>query len=221
MWNAYAPDPRMRLNLGIRRRLAPLLDNDPRRIKLANSLLFTMPGTPIIYYGDEIGMGDNIWLFDRNGVRTPMQWSNTYNAGFSGAAPEKLYAPVIDTPPYDPAHVNVEDEMQDPGSLLHFISGLIKTNKAHMAFGEGDFDWAACENTAIAAYYRIYPGGAHPETILVINNLSGAVQDVVICLPEQTAPVAVDLLTGLALPVSTQRTLAVHLEPYQFFWLEL
>src|SRR5512133_3529848 len=121
MWAEYAPDPRMRLNLGIRRRLAPLLDNDRRKIALANSLLFTLPGSPIIYYGHEIGMGDNIWLFDRNGVRTPMQWKNAPNAGFSAAQPEALYAPVIDTSPYDPSQVNVDDEFQDPDSLLNFI----------------------------------------------------------------------------------------------------
>ena len=222
MWAEYAPEPRMRLNLGIRRRLAPLLDNDRRKIELANSLLFTLPGTPIIYYGDEIGMGDNIWLPDRNGVRTPMQWKNIPNAGFSAAGAEKLYAPVIDTAPYDPARVNVEDALQDPGSLLNFICRLIAMNKEHLAFGTGDFSWARCDNPAIAAYYRTYEdadAGAS-ETILIVQNLSGAAQDAVIILPERTSPALIDLLTKQVLPVSAEQTLEVHLEPYQYFWLE-
>src|SRR5512138_2955004 len=150
MWSNYAPEPRMRLNLGIRRRLAPLLDNDERKIQLAYSLLFTLPGSPILYYGDEIGMGDDIWLDDRNGVRTPMQWSKGPNAGFSAAPPEKLYAPMIDTPPYDPTRINVEDELKDPDSWLSFTRKLIALNQAHLAFGQGDFNWAPCENKAIA-----------------------------------------------------------------------
>lgn len=219
MWKEYAPDPRMRLNLGIRRRLAPLLDNDQRKIHLANSLLFSLPGTPIVYYGDEIGMGDNIWLPDRNGVRTPMQWSDTFNAGFSSAAPDVLYAPVIDTPPYDPSHVNVEREMQDPDSLLNFIAQLIKVNRAHMAFGEGDFEWAPCENTAVAVYYRSYREEDEPETILVVNNLSGEAQEAVIPMAHPRQPV--DLLTGQPLPLSGGTSLALHLEPYQFYWLKM
>jgi maltose alpha-D-glucosyltransferase / alpha-amylase len=220
MWAEYAPEPRMRLNLGIRRRLAPLLDNDRRKIDLANSLLFSMPGTPIIYYGDEIGMGDNIWLPDRNGVRTPMQWSNTRNAGFSSALPETLYSPVIDTPPYDPAHVNVEDELKDPASLLSFTCQLISVNQAHPAFGKGDFHWAVCENMSIAAYFRTYQDNQVSESILVVQNLSGAAQDAVISLPVQPAPALIDLLTRQVFPVSEGKTLRIHLEPYQFFWLE-
>ena len=122
MWQDYAPEPRMRLNLGIRRRLAPLLDNDRRKIELANSLLFTLPGSPIIYYGDEIGMGDNIWLPDRNGVRTPMQWEKSTNAGFSAAQPGGLYAPVITSEPYAPAQVNVADQVADPGIALAYLA---------------------------------------------------------------------------------------------------
>ena len=221
MWTEYAPDPRMRLNLGIRRRLAPLLDNDRRKINLAYSLLFSMPGTPIIYSGDEIGMGDNIWLPDRNGVRTPMQWSNTANAGFSTAASEKLYAPVIDTPPYDKTRVNVEDELHDPESLLHFVAGLVKVNKAHMAFGEGDFEWAACENNAVAAYYRTYQAEDTQETILIVNNLSEQFQDAIIPLPHPAQSALVDLLSSQALPGSAQDELKLHLEPYQFYWLKL
>ncbi len=220
MWQEYAPEPRMRLNLGIRRRLAPLLDNDRRRIELANSLLFTMPGTPIVYYGDEIGMGDNIWLPDRNGVRTPMQWSNTVNAGFSTTEPDALYSPVIDTPPYDPAHVNVEDQRSDPKSMLRFTTKLIGINKAHQAFGEGDFAWAECENTAVAAYFRSYEGAPHPEQILVVNNLSGQPQEARIALPQAPEKAPVDLINGQEFSVSGG-ALEIKMEPYAFYWLQI
>ncbi len=219
MWDEYAPEPRMRLNLGIRRRLAPLLDNDRRKIDLANSLLFTMPGTPIIYYGDEIGMGDNIWLNDRNGVRTPMQWSSGPNAGFSEAPPEKLYAPVIDTPPYSPAEVNVEDQLADPDSRLSFTRKLVAIVKDHLAFGEGDFHWAACDNHAIAAYFRSYQDEEQGENILIVQNLSGASQEARIPLPKEAPRALVDLLSGAAFPVAPDGSLSIHLEPYAFFWL--
>ncbi len=142
MWEQYAPEPAMRLNLGIRRRLAPLLDNDRRKIELANSLLFTLPGSPIIYYGDEIGMGDNIRLPDRNGVRTPMQWSTGVNAGFSQASPDQLYAPVIQHSPYGPEDVNVEAQRNDPQSLWNRLRRMISLRKAHPVLGWGDFKWA-------------------------------------------------------------------------------
>lgn len=221
MWSEYAPEPRMRLNLGIRRRLAPLLDNDRRRIELANSLLFTMPGTPIIYYGDEIGMGDNIWLPDRNGVRTPMQWSNSKNAGFSDAPAERLYIPVIEAAPFSPAEVNVADEEADPNSLLNFTSRMIAVSKVHMSFGEGDFQWASCDNKALAAYYRLYTDGALQEKILVINNLSGEVQRAVIPLLDQPASGLEDLVTGKVIPAQENSPLVVDLQPYQFLWLKI
>ena len=221
MWAEYAPEPRMRLNLGIRRRLAPLLENDRRQIELANSLLFTMPGTPIIYYGDEIGMGDNIWLPDRNGVRTPMQWSNSPNAGFSDAPAEMLYTPVVDTPPYSPAEVNVEDQMEDPNSKLNFIRKLIAITKKQKSFGEGEFNWASSENEAIAAYFRSYDDDVTSEQILVVNNLSCDPQDTVIPLPKQPSPALVDLVSGRAFPVTEDRTVEIHLEPFEYLWLEI
>lgn len=221
MWQEYAPDPRMRLNLGIRRRLAPLLDNDRRRIELMNSMLFTMPGTPIIYYGDEIGMGDNIWLHDRNGVRTPMQWTSGSNAGFSEAPAEKLYAPVICEQPYSPAEVNVESQMDDPDSLLNFIRKLIGISKQHMALGEGEFNWAPCDNTAIAAYYRTYDDPQAPDRILVVQNLSGEPQEAVIVLPERISPALIDLIGGQAFPVDEDRRLVIQMEPYAYHWLEI
>lgn len=221
MWQEFAPEPRMRLNLGIRRRLAPLLDNDRRRIELMNSMLFTMPGTPIIYYGDEIGMGDNIWLHDRNGVRTPMQWSAGHNAGFSEAPAEHLYAPVVSEPPYSPAEVNVERQIDDPDSLLNFTRKLISISKQHLALGEGEFSWAPCENTAIAAYYRSYDDPMAPDRLLVVQNLSGEMQEAKIVLPERISPALIDLISGQAFPVDEERTLTIQMEPYGYHWLEI
>lgn len=218
MWREYAPEPRMRLNLGIRRRLAPLLDNDRRKIELANSLLFTLPGIPIVYYGDEIGMGDNIWLPDRNGVRTPMQWSKGLNGGFSLAAPEQLYTPVIDTPRYNPSEVNAAAAQQDPDSLFNFIAKLIRIIKAHESFGDGAFRWAECENTAVAAYYRTHGDAQADEQILVLNNLSGEAQEVVIPL-QAGAQKLVDLISERAFYSPAGSRLQIRLAPYQFFWM--
>ncbi len=205
MWEQYAPDPHARLNLGIRRRLAPLLDNDRCKIELANSLLFTLPGSPIIYYGDEIGMGDNIQLFDRNGVRTPMQWDSTANAGFTSRRP---YAPLLEGD-YHPQKVNVAAQIADPGSLYHTISRMIVTRKEHPAFGHGDFNWAEFNNPSIAAYTRHHP----IETLLIINNLSSQTQSV--SLPQNMSGVSKDLLSGESLVLAE----IITLEPYQFLWL--
>ncbi|MEJ2758849.1 MAG: maltose alpha-D-glucosyltransferase, partial [Anaerolineales bacterium] len=180
MWEQYAPEPRMRLNLGIRRRLAPLLDNDLHKIKLINSLLFTLPGSPIIYYGDEIGMGDNIWLKDRNGVRTPMQWDESPNAGFSDAPPEELYSPVINSLEFNPEKVNVKQQMDDPDSILNFIRKVIRIRKRHPALGTGSLDWAKLteENHSLAAFWRI----TDQNHILVVHNLSNKPQKALIQL---------------------------------------
>ncbi len=158
MWEQYAPDPRMRLNLGIRRRLAPLLDNDPRKIGLAFSLLFTLPGSPIIYYGDEIGMGDNLQLPDRNGVRTPMQWDAGLNAGFSSA--RTIYSPVINVAPYDPERVNVQASLACRDSLWSRIQAMIAIRKSHPALCCGDLAWVDCGTPAVAAYLRAAAGNA-------------------------------------------------------------
>ena len=168
MWQQYAPDPRMRLNLGIRRRLAPLLENDPALIRLANVLLFSLPGTPIIYYGDEIGMGDNIWLFDRNGVRTPMQWDKTANAGFSTASSDKLYTPVIEQHPYGPQIVNVEDQRADPNSLFNFFKRLIEIRKANPAFSIGKHTLLDITDPGVIAVYRDYEG----QALVILINLT-------------------------------------------------
>ena len=153
MWREYAPLPRMRLNLGIRRRLAPLLDNDRRKLALAYSLLFSLPGSPILYYGDEIGMGDDIWLEDRNGLRTPMQWSSGATGGFSTAAPDQLYLPLIHDPVFGSQHVNVDSQQQEPGSQLNLVKRMIAVRKQHPALGLGTLEWAETEaNPAVLAF---------------------------------------------------------------------
>ncbi|HEX9028598.1 MAG TPA: maltose alpha-D-glucosyltransferase [Anaerolineales bacterium] len=236
MWQEYAPEMRMRLNLGIRRRLAPLLDNDRRKIELANSLLFSMPGSPIIYYGDEIGMGDNIQLFDRNGVRTPMQWSAAPNAGFSPARPAELYAPVIDDPVYGLERVNVASQQADPSSLFHVIRHMIAVRKQHLAFGSGDFQWVPVESlaegspdapgasqkgsqptTAIAAYLR--SNGS--EKLLIVNNLSAEPQRISLSLPEGYSGEPKDLLSGQNLTRLNVPRLELSLEPHQYRWFQL
>ena len=209
MWEQYAPEPRMRLNLGIRRRLAPLLDNDRCQIELANSLLFTFPGSPVLYYGDEIGMGDNIWLPDRNGVRTPMQWTSGKNAGFSSAPAQQLYTPVIDSEDFGPARINVEVQRAVPGSLFHTVQRMIAVRKLHPAFGRGDFNWVNLGTQAIAAYTRHFQG----ETLLIINNLNDLPQA---ALPPQALSGAyTNAFTGKSFGFSQPTTL----QPYQYLWL--
>jgi maltose alpha-D-glucosyltransferase/alpha-amylase len=211
MWQQYAPDPRMKLNLGIRRRLAPLLENDRRKIELANSLLFTLPGSPIIYYGDEIGMGDNIWLEDRNGVRTPMQWSSGLNAGFSEADPDSLYAPVIEDEVYALNRVNVETERMNSDSLWNTIRHMIAVRKKQPEFGRGDFEWVDLQNSSIAAYRRMY----HGNSILAIHNLQDSPQT--ISLERKKSAIAwTDLLTNKSFD---SQELTILLLPYQFLWL--
>ncbi|MEJ2351009.1 MAG: alpha-glucosidase C-terminal domain-containing protein [Anaerolineales bacterium] len=216
MWQEYAPEPRMRLNLGIRRRLAPLLDKDRRKIELANSLLFTLPGSPVLYYGDEIGMGDNIRLPDRDGVRTPMQWENSPNAGFSEAQPDDLYSPVITEEPFGPDRVNVSDQRSDPDSLWSVMRHMIAVRQAHPVFGRGSLVWVDCGNQAVAAYQRLY----QEDRLLVINNLSSSKQTVSIPLPGIGPLKPVELLTGENLPPTQSDQLSLSLEPHQYLWLK-
>ncbi len=214
MWEQYAPEPRMRLNLGIRRRLAPLLDNDERKIQLAYSLLFTLPGSPILYYGDEIGMGDNIWLEDRNGVRTPMQWEPGPTAGFSEAPLSALYAPVIDNDIYAPARVNVKSERADPNSLLNIIRHMIAIRRQHQTFGWGTFEWIDLQNDALAAFRRTH----HNETILAIHNLSDANQKISYSMKKPVNSLT-DLLSQKQFaPVNGN--VEIELMPYQYLWLK-
>jgi len=217
MWNFYAPEPRMRLNLGIRRRLAPLLGNNRARIELANSLLFTLPGSPVIYYGDEIGMGDNTWLEDRDGVRTPMQWSGEANAGFSAADPSTLYEPVIDDETYGYQRVNVAAQRAAPGSLLNRMREMIRVRKAHAAFGRGEVRFMELDNRAILAYLLTYGD----ETLLVINNLSSNPQAAQLDLAAQADTQPVDLFTGEKLPPLTTAPYRLPLEGYGYRWLQL
>ena len=217
MWQQYAPEPRMRLNLGIRRRLAPLLDGDRRQLELINSLLFTLPGSPIIYYGDEIGMGDNIWLPDRNGVRTPMQWTDGPNAGFSSTPSDRLYAPVIDSEVYRPARVNVAAQQAEAGSLLNLIRHMIGVRKQHLAFGHGEFAWAGCDSASVAAYTRTYGD----ERLLVVNNLADESQTAVVDLSEPCAAKPIDILKNATVPAQHADRLSLKLEPYEYLWLKL
>ncbi len=217
MWSQFAPDPRMRLNLGIRRRLAPLLDNNFDQIVLANSLLFTLPGSPIIYYGDEIGMGDNIWLNDRDGVRTPMQWDTGVNAGFSVA--KKTFSPVIDAAPYSAEQINVKDQMARLDSMYYVIKNMIAVRKIHRPFGWGDFSWAnVTKPKEIAAYFRSYEG----ETVLILNNLSSRKQNTVVELREENLYFPPpDLFTGKATGELIDGQLQVELPPHGYRWLRI
>jgi maltose alpha-D-glucosyltransferase/alpha-amylase len=215
MWEFYAPEPRMRLNLGIRRRLAPLLDNNRPRIELANSLLLTLVGSPVIYYGDEIGMGDNIALEDRDGVRTPMQWSLDPNAGFSGAPPDRLYKPVIDDDTTGYRHVNVGAQRCDPGSLLTRMREMLAVRKAHPAFGRGELRLLAPDDRSVLAYLR----SGEDETLLVVNNLSAEPREVVLALPGPAGAPPVDLF--MERPLDAAGTLRLSLEPYGYRWLRL
>jgi maltose alpha-D-glucosyltransferase/alpha-amylase len=219
---AYAADARMRINVGIRRRLAPLVDNNRRRIELLNSLLLSFPGTPIIYYGDEIGMGDNIYLGDRNGVRTPMQWNADRNAGFSKAVPAKLYFPVIMDPVWGYQAINVEAQESDPSSLLHWTRNMIALRKLFQVFGRGTLEFLHPENRKILAYIRdcSFPDG-HAETILCVANLSRFAQPVSLDLAKFVGRNPVEMLGYVAFPEVTAQPYPLTLAPYSFLWLEL
>ncbi len=217
MWDFYAPEPRMRLNLGIRRRLAPLLENDQARIRCANSILLTFIGSPFLYYGDEIGMGDNIWLKDRNGVRTPMQWSAEPNAGFTGrdVPPERLYEPVIESETFGYTKVNVAAQAADPESLLNWTREVLALRKQHPVFGHGDLTLLDPENTAVLAYVRTHAD----ETVLVVNNLAPTAQEVTLDLRASAGRTLTDLFTGTTLEVPASGIWTLSLERYGFRWL--
>jgi len=217
MYLAYSADPRMRINIGIRRRLAPLLDNNRRRIELLNSLLFSFPGTPILYYGDEIGMGDNIYLGDRNGVRTPMQWSGDRNAGFSRASPAKLFSPVIMDPMWGYEAINVEAQQSDPSSLLSWMRNMISLRKLFQVFGRGTLRFLAPDNRKVLAYIR----EDENQTILCIANLSRFAQPATLELAEFEGMVPVEMLGYVEFPTITKAPYNVTLGSYGFFWLEL
>jgi len=217
MYREYAQDPRMRINLGIRRRLAPLMDNDRRKIELMNSILFTMPGSPILYYGDEIGMGDNVWLGDRDGVRTPMQWTPDRNAGFSRAEAARLYLPAITDSVYGFQAISVEAQEKSPFSLLAWTRRLVSVRKQHHAFGRGSITFLEPENPHVLAYLREHQGDA----ILVVNNLSGAAQAVRLDLSAFAGRVPVELLGETEFLPVDETPYALTLSPYGFFWFAL
>ena len=217
LYQVYASDPRMRINLGIRRRLASLVDNDIDRIKLMNNLLLSMPGSPVIYYGDEIGMGDNIYVTDRNGVRTPMQWSPDRNAGFSRADPARLYLPPIMDAVYGYTAVNVESQTRDPSSLLNWMRRIIAVRNAHHAFGRGTLRFLKPGNRKILAYLREYEG----EAMLCVTNLSRAAQAVELDLVEFKGRVPVEMLGRTPFPPVGQAPYMLTLPGYGFFWFRL
>ncbi len=217
MWSEYAIDPRMRLNLGIRRRLAPLVDNSRRRMELLTSLLLSLHGTPIIYYGDEIGMGDNVHLGDRNGVRTPMQWSGDRNAGFSRADVHALYAPLVADPVYGYQAVNVEAQQRVPGSLLNWMKRIIRVRKAYPVFGRGTQTFLRPDNHRVLAYLREHEG----VTLLCVANLSRFAQFVELDLGQFKGRTPVELIGRVHFPKIGELPYLLTLGPHDFLWFEL
>tara|TARA_R110002020_G_scaffold15140_75_gene53555 strand:- start:5834 stop:8389 length:2556 start_codon:yes stop_codon:yes gene_type:complete len=217
LWNVYAGDTRARINLGIRRRLAPLMQNDRRKIELLNSFLMSFPGTPIMYYGDEIGMGDNYYLGDRDGVRTPMQWSSDRNAGFSRANPQQLFLPVIQDPLYGYQAINVEGQNADTSSLLNWMRRMIAVRKQHHALGRGTMTLLYPSNRKVLAYLREHEG----ETILCVGNLSRAAQAVELDLSEKRGQVPIEMMGNSAFPPIGDLPYLITLPAYGFYWFVL
>jgi len=216
MYGWYAPDPRMRANVGIRRRLAPLLDNSRAEIELAHALLLSLPGSPCLYYGDEIGMGDNIWLPDRDAVRTPMQWTPDRNAGFSTADPGKLYLPVVQSLVHHHTAVNVESQLAQPASLLHWVHGMLAVRRRHPVFGTGDFLAVTSDTDAVLAYLRRSPD----ETVLCVTNLASTPRAAVLALPGLAGHGLQDVFGGSGFGrVGDDGRLAVTLGSRTFYWL--
>jgi maltose alpha-D-glucosyltransferase/alpha-amylase len=217
MYTEYASDPRARINLGIRRRLAPLVENSRRRLELLNALLLSMPGTPVIYYGDEIGMGDNVYLGDRNGVRTPMQWTPDRNAGFSDADAAALYSPVIVDPVYGYESVNVEAQERIPGSLLHWMRRILRVRAQYPAFGRGTLQFLHPENTRVLAYLRQHEG----VTILCVANLSRFAQYVELDLSAFNGMVPVEMIGFVRFPPIGELPYLLTFAPHGFYWFVL
>ncbi len=217
MYRVYAADSQARINLGIRRRLAPLLGNDRRKIELMMSLLFAMPGTPVIYYGDELGMGDNIYLGDRNGVRTPMQWTPDRNAGFSRANPQRLYLPAVIDPPYSYESLNVETQRDDPHSLLWWMRRMIALRRQHPAFGRGTLTFLYPSNRKVLAFIREFDG----ERILIVTNLSRSVQYVELDLASDRTRVPVEMTGATDFPPISDLPYLLTLGPYASYWFLL
>ena len=217
MYDEYATDKTMRINLGIRRRLAPMMENDRRRIELLNGLLMSMPGTPIIYYGDEIGMGDNIYLGDRNGVRTPMQWNGGTNAGFSFADPERLYSPLISNSVYGYQVVNVDSQRRFSHSLLSWMKALIKTRNSYRVFSRGTMEFLRPSNHRVLAYIRELGN----EKILVVNNLASSAQAVELDMQRYKGYIPIEMFGRNLFPRFGDLPYLLTLGPYQFYWFRL
>lgn len=217
LYQEYAKDQRMRINLGIRRRLAPLLDNGRRQIELLNALLLSLPGSPVIYYGDELGMGDNIYLGDRNGVRTPMQWSMDRNAGFSRADAARLYSPVIVDPVYAFQHINVESQNRVPTSLLNWMRRLIRVRKQYHAFGRGRLEFIPNSNPSVVSFLREHEG----QQILVVASLSRFCQPCELNLQAFAGSTPVELFGSIEFPRIGELPYFVTLSPHGFYWFEL
>jgi maltose alpha-D-glucosyltransferase / alpha-amylase len=217
MWNEYAKDPRMKLNIGIRRRLAPLVDNDRRVMELFHAMLFSLPGSPILYYGDEIGMGDNIFLGDRDGVRTPMQWSPDRNAGFSRADFAQLYSAPLMDPVYGYQALNVEGELRDPSSLLHWLQRMLQVRKRHPLFGIGSFEVLSAENPSVLAYIR----ELGDDVVLCVNNLSRFAQPVELSLQRFEGRTPIELLGRVPFPRIGELPYLLTLGPYGFYWFQI
>ena len=217
MYDEYAMDKTMRINRGIRRRLAPMMNNDRRRIELLNGLLMSMPGTPIVYYGDEIGMGDNIYLGDRNGVRTPMQWNSTLNAGFSLADPERLYAPVISNAVYGYQAVNADSQKRSEHSLLRWMKSLLQVRNAFQVFSRGTIQFLNPSNHRVLAYMRQF----REETVLVLNNLSSSAQAVELDVQRYKGYIPIEMFGRNLFPRFGNLPYLLTLGPYQFYWFQL
>ncbi|MBX3444121.1 MAG: maltose alpha-D-glucosyltransferase [Planctomyces sp.] len=217
MYREYAQDPRMRLNLGIRRRLAPLMDNGRKQIELLHSMLFSLPGSPVLYYGDEIRMGDNIYLGDRNGVRTPMQWTGDRNAGFSTADPSRLYQPVITDPIYHYQAINVEAALRSPTSLLNWIKRMIRLRKQHPVFARGSLEFIDGGNERVISYLRTYG----EETVLCVNNLSRFAQPVQLDLSKFVGATPIELMGNTPFPPIERPQYFLSLGPHGFYWFKL
>ena len=217
MYDEYAKDPRMRVNLGIRRRLAPLMDHGRRQIELLYGMLLTLPGSPVIYYGDEIGMGDNIYLGDRNGVRTPMQWTGDRNAGFSCADPSRLYQPLILDPIYNYQAVNVESQLRSSTSLLQWLRRIIRVRKQYPLFARGSLEFVPCHNSRVVAYLRRYG----EQTALVVNNLSRFSQPAQLDLRAYEGCVPVEMIGNTPFPAIGAQPYVLSMSPHAFFWFRL
>jgi maltose alpha-D-glucosyltransferase / alpha-amylase len=225
MYAEYAKDPRMKANIGIRRRLAPLLDNHRDQLQLFTALLLSLPGSPVLYYGDEIGMGDNIWLGDRDGVRTPMQWTPDRNAGFSGCDPARLYLPLLMDPIYGYQALNVEAQQNNSGSLLHWTKRMIEIRKRHPVFGLGSFEELSSSNPSVLAFVREYTGpgvgsdGA--DQILCVNNLSRFPQPVELDLRRFKGITPVECMGGVIFPPIGEFSYLLTLPGHGFYWFQL